>query len=353
MRAIRVAVVDDSSFLRKAVVRILSRDPRMEVVGTAATGEALLAELDGWRPDVITLDLSMPGMGGLRTLDRIMQRRPVPVIVLSAVTREGAPVTIEALHRGAVDFIDKQRYSLVDFEALGEVLIEKIVEVAGAGARARPVPRPAETPPAAAPAVVTNYELLVIGASTGGPPAVQRVLMDLGERVPVPVVVVQHMPIGFTRAFADRLNNLLPLSVREVGDQERLLAGSVYIAPAGLHALVERDARGLLARLSALPENARHRPSVDNLFLSAASHVGARVVAILLTGMGTDGALGMSRLATAGAFTLAQDQATSAIYGMPRAAVELNAARESLPLDDIGGRARQILGSDRSDPAER
>ncbi len=342
MRAIRVAVVDDSSFLRKAVVKILARDPRMEVVGTAATGEALLAELDNWRPDVVTLDLSMPGMGGLRTLDQIMRRRPIPVIVLSAVTREGAPITIEALHRGAVDFIDKQRYSLVDFQALGEVLIEKIVEVTAAGPRARQaVPPPA---PLAAPAVVSNYELMVIGASTGGPPAVQRVLRDLGERVPVPVVVVQHMPIGFTRAFAERLNNLLPLSVREVSDEERLLPGSAYIAPAGLHLVIDRDAQGLFARLSPRPEDSRHRPSVDGLFASAASRVGARTVAILLTGMGTDGARGMARLAAAGAFTLAQDRETSVIYGMPRAAVELNAARESLPLDSIGGRVRQILG---------
>ncbi len=346
MRAIRVAVVDDSSFLRKAVVKILSRDSRMEVVGTAATGEALLAELDNWRPDVITLDLSMPGMGGLRTLDQVMRRRPIPVIVLSAVTREGAPVTIEALHRGAVDFIDKQRYSLVDFQALGEVLVEKIVEVTRPGPRARRAVRPPPAAPPAAPALVSNYELLVIGASTGGPPAVQRVLRDLGERVPVPVVVVQHMPVGFTRAFAERLNNLLPLSVREVYDEERLLPGSVYIAPAGLHVEVDRDAEGLFARLSPLPEDSRHRPSVDGLFASAASRVGARTVAILLTGMGTDGAAGMSRLAATGAFTLAQDRETSVIYGMPRAAVELNAARESLPLGAIGARARQVLGLD-------
>ncbi|MEM6795851.1 MAG: response regulator, partial [Acidobacteriota bacterium] len=206
-QGLRVAVVDDSTFIRKAITRMLEDDPQIVVVGSAGSGEELLTHLDAWRPDVVTLDLDMPGMGGLETLDRLMAVRPTPVIILSTHSGKGAPLTIEALHRGATDFIDKQRYSLVDFSSLRHVLLEKLFEVSGRK------PEPRRLPVAADPRVEpvstervsartasqpSPYDLIVLGASTGGPPALQTILEGLGPSVPVPVIVVQHMPKGFT-----------------------------------------------------------------------------------------------------------------------------------------------------------
>ena len=346
MTAVRVAVVDDSSFIRMAVVRMLEGDGRIRVVGTARSGEELIERLDEWRPDVITLDLSMPGMGGLRTLDHIMSTRPTPVVVLSGRSRDDAPLAIEALHRGAVDFIDKRRYSLVDFDALREVLVHRILEVSGRRGEA-----PAEAPaaPAASPrppaAPAQGFQIVVLAASTGGPVAIQRVLADLGGFLPVPAVVAQHMPPGFTRAFAERLNSRLPLAVREAGDAETLEPASVYVAPAGRHLRIERHGPGLRARLDeATDTGGLHMPSADILFRSAAEAAGRAVLAVLLTGMGRDGALGMAELAATGAYTLAQDESTSVVWGMPRAAAQLDAVRETLPLDEIGGRMRHLLG---------
>lgn len=356
MKPIRLAVVDDSSFVRKAIERMLREDDRVRVVGTAVSGEELLANLEAWEPDVITLDLSMPGIGGLVTLDRVMAIRPTPVIILSTHAGRGAPQTIEALHRGAADFIDKQRYSLLDFSALRQVLIEKIVAVSS---------QPAPTPPSReespdetteeAPGPgrrelatseldeVSMADLLVIGASTGGPPAIERLLGDLGPGCPVPVVVVQHMPLGFTKAFAERLNSHLPMEVHEIGDRETLRRSCVYIAPAGHHLGVEREGDRLVGMLSLEPRQLTHRPSVDELFHSAARLLGGRVCAALLTGMGRDGAEGLKALADEGAYTVAQSEASCVVFGMPGAAVALNAAREVLPLEDIGPRLRELL----------
>ncbi|HTQ81519.1 MAG TPA: chemotaxis-specific protein-glutamate methyltransferase CheB [Thermoanaerobaculia bacterium] len=356
---IRVAVADDSSFIRRAITRLLSQDDGIQLVGTATSGEELLDQLDRWRPDAIILDLSMPGIGGLQTLDRVMATRPTPVIILSTHSKKDAPQTIEALHRGAMDFIDKQEYSLVDFDALRGVLLEKLRLATGMVGDepdeelAPRLPEPLRrSSSATAGALGTlgpfsgteeRIEIVLLGASTGGPPAIERILRDLGPSIPAPVAVVQHMPAGFTRAFAERLNAYLPLHVREAIDREPLLPGTVYIAPGGVHLTVVWDGSGLKAVLSSTPE-ATHRPSVDVLFASAATAVGRHAVAVLLTGMGHDGAGGMAELAKAGARTLAQDEATSVIYGMPRAAVLAGAVSESLPLPAIGGRLQELLG---------
>jgi two-component system chemotaxis response regulator CheB len=345
---VRVVVVDDSSFIRMAVVRMLEGDARIRVVGTARSGEELIERLADWRPDVITLDLSMPGMGGLRTLDHIMSTRPTPVIVLSGRSRADAPLAIEALHRGAVDFIDKRSYSLVDFDALREVLVHRILEVSGHGTKAPLVERAAPAAPSAGdhgPPAKRQFGIVVLAASTGGPVAIQQVLVDLGPRLPVPAVIAQHMPPGFTRAFAERLNSRLPLSVREAGDAENLLPETVYIAPAGRHLRLERRQDALCTRLGDTADAGdRHLPSADVLFSSAARAAGRSALAVLLTGMGRDGARGMVELAAAGAHTLAQDEPSSVVWGMPRAAVELGAVRETLPLGEIGGRLRRLLG---------
>lgn len=337
MSGIRVAVADDSSFLRRAVARMLAGESGIELVGSASRGEELLDNLDRWRPDAVILDLSMPGIGGLATLDEIMIRRPVPVVILSTYSRKGAPQTIEALHRGAVDFLDKQQFSLVDFEALRQALVGKIREVT-APRTAAAEPAPARRAPAEER---RTPEVILIGASTGGPPAIERILRDLGGDVPVPILVVQHMPAGFTRAFAERLNIQLPLEVREPVDGEPLVPGTVYIARGGLHLRIASGRGGLVAAVGDEPEDAPHRPSVDVLFASVAE-MGARAVAVLLTGMGQDGAGGMARLAEQGALTIAQDEATSTIFGMPRAAAALGGVREMLPLPEIGARLRRL-----------
>lgn len=356
MSRARIAVADDSSFIRRALARLLADEPTLEVVGVAASGEELLRRLDEWQPDAVVLDLSMPGIGGLRTLDALLARRHVPVLILSTHSRRGAPETIEALHRGATDFVDKQQYSLVDFEALRQVLVEKLHQILAAG----PPPHPAAAVPGAegaeaiaqpAPELpATGIELVVLGASTGGPPAIERILGDLGAAPPVPVAVVQHMPPAFTRSFAERLDARLPLRVREAAHHERLLPGVVYIAPGGLHLVVERERETLRAALSLEPEAARHRPSVDVLFASAATATGGRLVAALLTGMGFDGAAGMAELARAGVHTIAQDRASSVIFGMPRAAIEAGSAVEVLALDRIGPRLRELLAFGESPP---
>jgi two-component system chemotaxis response regulator CheB len=343
MTGIRVAVADDSSFLRRAVARMLKGEPGIELVGSAARGEELLDNLEAWRPDAIILDLSMPGMGGLATLDGIMARRPVPVVILSTYSRKGAPQTIEALHRGAVDFLDKQQFSLVDFDALRQALVGKIREVTAQRTSAGAAAEPAATSAARRQSYEAGElppELVLIGASTGGPPAIERILYDLGSDVPAPILIVQHMPAGFTRAFAERLNVQLPLEVREAADGELLLPGTVYLAPGGLHLKAVRDRGRLRAALDSAPD-LPHRPSVDVLFSSAAE-AAASTVAVLLTGMGQDGAEGMAKLAETGGFTIAQDEATSIVFGMPRAAAAAGAVREMLPLPEIGARLRRL-----------
>jgi two-component system chemotaxis response regulator CheB len=312
----------------------------MHLAGEAANGEEILANVERWRPDVIILDLNMPGLDGLTTLDRILQTRPTPVIVFSTHSGEGAPQALEALSRGAVDFIDKEAYAVIDFQRLRPALITKILEVA---AQAPDRPHPQEKGRAggdsATPAVsAEGIGLVVIGASTGGTIAIEAILGSLGDPIPVPIAIVQHMPAGFTRAFAERLNRAMDhLTVREASDGAPLDAGSVTIATGGLHLKIQAGNPPVVA-LDTLPADVPHRPSVDVLFESAAATFGSRVLGVLLTGMGQDGARGMVALQAVGARTIAQDEHSSIIYGMPRAARALGAVEESLPLEKIGPR---------------
>ncbi len=350
MKIVRVAVVDDSTFIRKAITRMLEGHPRIELVGSAGSGEEFLTQLERWRPDVVTLDLDMPGMGGLATLDRVMAQRPTAVIILSTHSGEGAPLTIEALHRGATDFIDKQRYSLVDFEALRGVLLEKIFEVTGVemvdeeGESLLPsVPVPLPTPEPTSVSIPGAYDLVVMGASTGGPPTVQTILEVMGKNVAVPIVVVQHMPVGFTQAFAERLNAYLPIRVREVVTAERLMPDTVYIAASGEHLRITRQDAELRAELGPEPADLPHVPSIDVLFESAARSVGRRAIGVLLTGMGNDGAQGMAALKKRGCYTLAQDEESCIVYGMPRAALALNAVTEMSDPARIAKRLNELF----------
>lgn len=334
---VRIAVVDDSIFVREAVRRLLRGEARTQVVGIAGSGEELLHHLDDWRPEVVTLDLEMPGMGGLATLDRL-KAVGCRTIIFSAHGQQGAPMTIEALHRGADDFIDKQSYSAVDFEALRAVLLEKIFQVLAVETADKEELEVSPKPMAPEIEAPGQYDLVAIGASTGGPPALQTLLERLGGSFPVPVVVVQHMPVGFTAAFAERLDRHLPLTVLEARSQDLLLPKHVYVAPAGRHMRIRCDGRGLYAHLSQRPRGAAHTPSIDVLFHSAAVSVGRRALGVLLTGMGRDGADGMAALRDEGAFTLAQDPESCAVAGLPNAARARRAVCETASPPELGKR---------------
>jgi two-component system, chemotaxis family, protein-glutamate methylesterase/glutaminase len=351
MKIIKLAIADDSSFVRKAVQRVLEREAEIKVVGAAASGEELLEKLPLWKPDVVTLDLSMPGISGIETLERIMKKSPLPVVILSTHSAKDAPLTIEALHKGAVDFIDKQQYSLVDFDGLRSVLIKKIMEAASAkimgfGSTDQFQPSKMEESASCMPAGIqsrSDYQVLVIGASTGGPPAIQSILESLGSLVTVPIVIVQHMPGGFTKAFAERLDAHLSLRVVEARHADELNAGTVYIAPSGYHLRLQRDGERVVLALASYPDTYPHKPSVDVLFDSAADIYGKNALAVLLTGMGRDGADGMLALKQQDAYTICQNEATCVVYGMPRAANMLGAVKEQLPLQCISMRILELL----------
>jgi two-component system, chemotaxis family, protein-glutamate methylesterase/glutaminase len=338
---IRLAVVDDSVFVRGALRRIFENHRRIEVVGCASTGEELLGRLDEWAPDVITLDLDMPGMGGLATLDRLAEHGKTPVIVLSSCAGSAASITVEAICREAVDFIDKRELSMTDFAAMRRLLADRIEALAAATAPSS-VPAPS-TPEERIAGNIAEPRVVVIGASTGGPPAIERILRELGVDVPVPIVIAQHMPPGFTAAFAKRLDLILPFRVREAADGDRLAAGTVLIAPGGRNLRVERVAGRIVAAVDGGGKGAVHQPSVDELFTSAARIFGSHALAVILSGMGSDGARGMHELRRRGAYTVAQDEKTSVVYGMPRAAVALGAVRETIALGGIGARIRELL----------
>lgn len=333
--------------MRKALQRLLAEEPRIEVVGTATSGEELLENLDRWRPDFITLDLSMPGMGGMLTLDRIMATRPMPVIILSTHSSKDAPWTIEALHRGAVDFIDKQQFSLMDFHALRETLVEKILGVAEGRKPPRPntpfPPSDTTRPLPPLPPSAGHFDAVFMGASTGGPPVLQRILEAFGGPLPAPLLIVQHMPLGFTKSFADRLNAHLPMPVHEAAHTESLVPGTVYIAPSGHHLRVKRECGHPICVLTRFPENVAHRPSVDVLFESAVEVFGRRALGVLLTGMGKDGAEGLKGLARAGAYTIGQNESSCVVYGMPKAAAQLGAVRCELSDTEIGPQILRLL----------
>jgi len=358
MKPLRLVIVDDSPFIRKAIQRLLATDSRFLIVGSAMSGEELLQNLSTWSPDVITLDLSMPGMGGLLTLDKILAWKPIPVIIFSTHSTHGAPLTIEALHRGAVDFIDKQEYSLADFSSLRMVLTEKLLHVTKRTAgtvevdhdlgRLEPSlkkPTPKLKPRQKRLRVTSPFRLVLIGASTGGPPAIQTILESLGTPLPVPIIIVQHMPLGYTAAFAERLNNHLPFSVREASQDEQLQENTVYIAPSGQHLKLKQSGSKIYTILSPEPRNALHLPSIDVLFQSVPSVLAYQLVAVLLTGMGRDGAEGLAELCHNKAYTIGQDENSSVVYGMPRVAAELGATRESLDINLIGPRLRELIYS--------
>lgn len=353
---IRVVIVDDSALVRQLLTAILQSDPQIEVVGVAADpfiARTKIRELD---PDVITLDVEMPRMDGLTFLRNLMRLRPTPVVMFSSLTARGASASLEALALGAVDVLAKPSANLADgIDELAGQLIDKVKAAAcvnrpameriacGTARAGRPVVRPV----GGLCAGKASDQVVAIGASTGGTEAIKDVLLQLPPIAPV--VIAQHIPPGFSAAFAKRLDGLCELTVKEAHGGERLEPGHVYIAPGGRHLVLEADGKGYVSRLLDSEPVNRHRPSVDVLFHSVAQTVGSRAVAALLTGMGDDGARGLKTLREAGAATLIQDEATSVVWGMPGRAYEMAAADAVVPLprmaaaiaDAVAGRDAQ------------
>ena len=340
---IRVLVVDDSAFVRQALSRILSGDPDIQVAGVAADGREGIEKVMALKPDVVTLDIQMPRMGGLEALKRIMAECPLPVLLLSSLTREGAAITLHGLELGALDFVDKSRVQgNMNLLSLAEELKTKIRAIAGAspGRFVRKTPAPG---PVAAPAPhVHRSDVVVIATSTGGPPALQAIIPRLPDSLACAILVVQHMPLGFTRSLADRLDSRSELTVREAEDGDAIEPGLVFIAPAGRHMKVRR--RGIKAKvvLDDEPRSSLHRPSADVLMASVAHVYGSRALGVILTGMGADGVEGLRAIREAGGRTLAESEETCAIYGMPKAAVEAGVVDRSVPLPRI---ADEILAA--------
>jgi two-component system chemotaxis response regulator CheB len=330
---IRVLVVDDSAFVRQALTRMLGSEPDLEVVGTAVDGRDAIQKVQALRPDVVTLDILMPRMGGLEALEAIMATSPVPVLLLSSQTREGADVTLRGLELGAMDFVDKSSVQgAMNLLELAEELRAKVRALASVPRdRLHGIePRP-ERLVAPAPAA-RRVEAVVIGTSTGGPPALQAIIPRLPEGLDSAILVVQHMPVGFTRSLAERLDSRSALRVREAEDGETVVRGQVLIAPAGRHMKVRHRGSAVKVWLDDEPRNALHRPSADVLMASVARTYGPRALGVILTGMGSDGVEGLRAIRAAGGSTMAESEETCVIYGMPKAAVEAGVVDRSVPL---------------------
>ena len=329
MTPIKVLVVDDSAFMRRQLTAMLDADPKLTVVGFARNGEEAVAKVKELEPDVITLDINMPVMDGLTALTYIMLEHPTPTVVVSSLTHEGALATFEALELGAVDFVAKSSGTVsLDIQSLSEEIVTKVRNAAGARLHrqsARPAePRPKGPRPLTRPASATGLApIVVIGVSTGGPRTLLDILPGLPADLPAPVVIVQHMPPAFTKSFAEHLDAVSPMPIKEAAQGEALLPGHGYVAPGGFHLTTVRSAlgSGAAARLQGRNDCSLFCPSVGVLFDSVAKLYGPRAVGVLLTGMGDDGADGMVNIRRAGGITIAESEATAVIFGMPREAI--------------------------------
>jgi two-component system chemotaxis response regulator CheB len=346
MRKIRVLIVDDSAVVRQTLEDILSSDPQIEIMGTAVDPYAAAERLKKEVPDVITLDIEMPRMDGLTFLRKIMKQRPIPVVICSSVAGAGTTTALKALEYGAVEIITKPKVGTKKFLEESKIrLIDKVKAAAMAGARPiRPVAPPMQVKPklsadAVIPmgkptAISPTEKICLVGASTGGTEALRVFLEAQPENCP-PIAIVQHMPEHFTAAFANRLNGICRINVREAKDGDALMRGLALVAPGDKHMLLKRTGNKYYVEVKDGPLVSRHRPSVDVLFRSGARYGGPNVVAAIMTGMGDDGAKGMKELKDAGAYNIAQDEATCVVFGMPQEAIKQGGVDKVLPLDKI------------------
>jgi two-component system chemotaxis response regulator CheB len=351
---IRVLVVDDSALMRKLIPAILERDPSIEVIGTAMDGAFALKKIEEFHPDVVTLDLEMPRMDGLEALRLIMRRAPMPVIVFSTHSKEGAYSTFKALALGAIDFVAKPRDAAAGhLDAIAVELIEKIkVAKRASGRKIRPSVEVETKSPQKKPAraALPPSRVVAIGISTGGPNALQYVLSQIPADFAATILIVQHMPEGFTEMFARRLDECCALDVQEARSGDLLVAGRVLICPGNRHMIVRRMPRGDMVVLSDGPPVNGHRPSADVLFHSVAREFTLTSIGVLMTGMGDDGAEGLGAMKAAGGMTVAQSEDTCVVSGMPRAAIIKGYANKIVPLESLSAFLVGLCGTDRDRP---
>lgn len=339
MAKIRVLIVDDSALIRQLLTELLSRDRSIEVLGAARDPYHAREKIKALNPDVLTLDVEMPKMDGLTFLQKLMGARPMPVVMVSSLTEAGCQTTLRALELGAVDFFTKPKVGLREgMEELAEDLIAKVK--AASQARIRPRPRPDQrTAPVEmaferAAMIKTTDSIIAIGGSTGGTEAIRELLQVLPPNAP-PIIITQHMPEVFTRTFAEHLNSQCRIGVKEAEDADSVIPGHALIAPGNYHMTLERNGARYSARLNQDPPVNRHRPSVDVMFQSVAQYAGANSIGVILTGMGKDGAQGLLAMKEAGAQTIAQDESTCVVFGMPNEAIKVGATDRVLPLHRI------------------
>ncbi|WP_226578811.1 protein-glutamate methylesterase/protein-glutamine glutaminase [Halobacillus litoralis] len=345
MKVFRVMIVDDSAFMRRILSDIVNSDPRLTVVGSARNGEDCLRKMAAWDPDVITMDIEMPGMDGLQALNAIMAQCPKPVVMVSSLTKEGADSTMRAMELGAVDFIHKPSGSIsLDMKTLEKDVIRKILvaaeaKVAPGSMDVELIKREADIPETQ----TSQGHLIAIGTSTGGPRALQQVLTTLPENLPAPIVVVQHMPRGFTRSLSERLNKQSAITVKEGEHMEELKNGTAYIAPGDLHMTVIQKRGRLFLSLDETPSVNGHRPSVNRLYTSLAGLRGISVTSVIMTGMGADGLEGLLHLQKAcRTYSIAEAETSCVVYGMPKAVVKSGLADEITEQKEI---SRSIVTS--------
>jgi two-component system chemotaxis response regulator CheB len=338
---ISILVVDDSAFMRSALSRMINSDPALNVVGTAKDGTEALAQIAALNPDVVTLDVEMPGLNGLETLRRVMAQSPRPVIMVSSSTEKEAQITFTALGAGAYDYVPKRLSSTtLSIDHVRTDLIAKIKSAAQWARQRRKQPLlrkpPSTVLPAQSESSDSPHTIVVIGTSMGGPQALQQILPALPADLSVPILIVQHMPPGFTATFAQRLNTLCSVPVRQATHNEIVRPGVVYLAPAGIHMQVLRSSTSHVAIcLAPQPDGYSHIPSVDVLMESVASTFGNLTMGVIMTGMGSDGLMGMKAIHRMGGFTLGQDEDTCMAYGMPRACAEAGILKNVVPLSQI------------------
>ena len=345
---IKVLIVDDSALIRSVMAEIVNSQPDMEVVGTAPDPLVARELIKQTNPDVLTLDVEMPKMDGLDFLEKLMRLRPMPVLMVSSLTERGSEITMRALELGAVDFVTKPKISIQSgMREYTEMIADKIRAASKARIRARTLaPHGAPAAPGTAPLpilrnpLLSSEKLIIVGASTGGTEAIREFLMQMPSDCPG-ILITQHMPEGFTRSFARRLDSLCKISVQEAAGGERVLPGHAYIAPGHSHLTLTRSGANYMTKIDQGEPVNRHRPSVDVLFRSAAQFAGKNAVGVILTGMGKDGAQGMLEMKAAGAYNFAQDEASSVVFGMPREAIAVGATHEVGALTALPG---MVLG---------
>lgn len=341
LKKIRVLVVDDSALIRGLLTEILSNDPSIEVVGIAPDPYIARDKIKSLNPDVLTLDVEMPKMDGLTFLQKLMIGHPIPVVMISSLTEQGAATTLQALEAGAVDFVTKPTVDIQNgLEDLAQQITTKVKIAAQAKVRKRSVPADSaeriKALAAQSSMIKTTHTIIAIGASTGGTEALRELLEVLPPNTP-PIIITQHMPERFTKSFAERLNELCQIGVKEAREGDSVIPGQALVAPGNYHMELRRSGARYYVTLNQSPPINRHRPSVDVMFASVGHYAGANSIGIILTGMGNDGAAGMLKMNQSGAFTLAQDEATCVVFGMPKEAIKAGGVNKILPLSELPG----------------